>query len=279
LSPGVASLLRPLLLAALGSVPVSGLAGAGLAATASPSIPGDHEAATSHAGAGFARLPGIAELDRLAAESSLRWERNPHGQTLLRILPERVAPSMLPEPGSVGARLTALYCVQCHHLPSPAMHDAGSWPRIVERMLPRMRGEGNMGRLMTAMMLGPGGVGARPLAAPDVRQTEAIVDYLVRHAMRPLEPSASPVLREGLATADGRMFAQACGQCHVLPDPAAHAASEWPAIVERMEQNMQWMNRVAGGQADPREPQLQRSGITAFLVRHAPGKGVGAQVP
>src|SRR5690606_20450191 len=68
-----------------------------------------------------------AELDRLAAESVRRWESSAHGQMLVRILPQRLRPSTLPEPASEGARLTALYCVQCHHLPSPAMHEAGQW--------------------------------------------------------------------------------------------------------------------------------------------------------
>jgi len=41
------------------------------------------------------------------------------------------------------------YCVQCHNLPNPAMHHAGKWPGIVERMVLRMHGRGNLGTLMS----------------------------------------------------------------------------------------------------------------------------------
>jgi hypothetical protein len=43
----------------------------------------------------------------------------------------------------------------------------------------------------------------------------------------------------------------ACRQCHVLPDPRRHTASEWPAVVARMEKNMEWMNRVVGNRDEP----------------------------
>ncbi|MCM5571639.1 hypothetical protein M6I34_14045 [Burkholderiaceae bacterium FT117] len=207
-------------------------------------------------------LPSPVELDRLAADSVRRWESSEHGQMLVRILPRRLEPSGLPEPESEGARLTALYCVQCHHLPSPAMHDAASWPKIVDRMLPRMRGEGNLGQLMARMMVGPSA------AAPAPAEVEAIVAYLARHALEPLGASASPALRQELAVGDGRMFAQACSQCHALPDPARHRADDWPEVVRRMEGYMQWLNRVASG-TDPREPKLRPAAITAFLQRHA----------
>jgi hypothetical protein len=211
-------------------------------------------------------LPTVAQLDRLAADSVRRWESSAHGQMLMRILPKRVEPSALPESDSIGARLTSLYCVQCHHLPNPAMHDSASWPRVVERMLPRMRGEGNMGRLMAEMMVGPGD--PRPLAVPSADETSRIVEYLRRHALRPVA-DASPLLRRALEGEQGRMFAQACSQCHALPDPAGHSAGEWPAVVRRMEQNMQWMNRVVGTRPHPDEPQFRVSAITDFLQRFA----------
>jgi hypothetical protein len=55
----------------------------------------------------------------------------------------------------------------------------------------------------------------------------------------------------------------------VLPDPQRHTAREWPAVVERMERNMQWMNRVIGNQHNPHEPQLRVDEIIQFLQRHA----------
>jgi hypothetical protein len=44
---------------------------------------------------------------------------------------------------------------------------------------------------------------------------------------------------------------------------------EWPAVVARMQRNMEWMNRVVGSKPVPGEPQLQIEAINAFLIRHA----------
>ena len=222
-------------------------------------------------------LPSPAELDRLAGDYRQYWERHPHGQWLLRLLPVRLAPSQLPQAESEGARLTARYCVQCHALPSPAMHGPARWERVVRRMLPRMRGEGNQGRLMKEMMQG--------LQAPDEAQVRLIVDYLVRHGQQPLPvvedatpdrnrraPPAvpdRPRLTAALAGDDGRMFIGACSQCHELPDPRSRRAAEWPGIVARMQSNMQWMNRVVGSHGDPREPVLDPQRIVAFLQSFA----------
>ena len=84
----------------------------------------------------------------------MRWAESPHGPFLERILPPGFEPKMLPEPDSQGAKLTLRYCVQCHNLANPAMHEARRWPGIVERMVLRMRGKGNMGALMADMMAG-----------------------------------------------------------------------------------------------------------------------------
>src|SRR6187200_1305406 len=89
----------------------------------------------------------IATADE-AAEARKRWEASPHGPMLERILPPTFAPAQLPDPGSRGAQLTMRYCVQCHNLANPAMHHAAKWPPIVDRMVLRMEGRGNMGTLM-----------------------------------------------------------------------------------------------------------------------------------
>ena len=240
-----------------------------LATTASAAAPALAEPSA------IAELPSPARLDTLAEQSVNRWQSSEHGGMLMRILPRHLRPSTLPDPTSEGARLTALYCVQCHYLPNPAMHEAGTWDRVVARMLPRMRGEGNMGTLMARMMLGPSaGEDARPLAAPSANEARKIVDYLRRNAMKPIAASASPTLRQELASEDGRMFVQACNQCHVLPDPAQHSASEWPDVLGRMQRHMQWMNRIVGTQGNPHEPQLRPESILGFLQRNARQAGV-----
>ena len=59
------------------------------------------------------------------------WQDSPYGPMLERIIPPGFEPKMLPEPASEGARLTLRYCVQCHNLANPAMHDAARWPSVV----------------------------------------------------------------------------------------------------------------------------------------------------
>ncbi len=241
------------------------------------------------AAAAQSALPTPAELDRIASDYREYWERHPHGQWLLRILPVRIKPSELPQAQGEGARLTARYCVQCHALPSPAMHGPQRWEQVVRRMLPRMRGEGNQGRLMHEMMQG--------LQAPDEAQVRTIVDYLARHGRQPLpvgqqdrlQPDprdlraplsvpGRPQLTAALAGEDGRMFVGACNQCHELPDPRALSAAQWPAVVQRMQANIEWMNRVVGSNNDPREPTLDPQRIVGFLQAFAsdsPGSGGG----
>ncbi len=185
------------------------------------------------------------------------WQDSPHGPMLERIIPPGFTAAMLPEPKSRGAELTLRYCVQCHNLANPAMHDAARWPSVVRRMVPRMEGKGNMGKLMADMMAG--------VQAPSPADEQAIVAYLRKHAQRALDPKKIPEVNAPA----GEPFRLACGQCHVLPDPRRHSAAEWPAVVARMEKNMEWMNRVVGSRPVPGEPQLRIEDINAFLKRYA----------
>jgi len=199
----------------------------------------------------------VADYERSVDAARKRWADSPHGPMLERILPPTFAPAQLPQPASHGAELVVQYCVQCHNLPNPAMHDAAKWPGIVERMVLRMRGRGNMGVLMKELMVG--------VEAPGEEEAKVLLAYLQRHAQRPLDPRLYP----DVEAPAGQSFKLACRQCHTLPDPQRYTAREWPAVVERMEHNMQWMNRVVGTQPDPREPQLRTQEIIEFLQRHA----------
>lgn len=199
---------------------------------------------------------GVAEADE-ASEARKRWETSPHGPMLERILPPTFEPSQLPEPGSRGAQLTLRYCVQCHNLANPAMHHAEKWPGIVERMVLRMQGRGNLGALMEEMMAG--------VKAPSEEETGALVGYLRKHAQKPLDPKLYPEVNRP----SGEAFRLACNQCHVLPDPKRHTAAEWRAVVARMQENMAWMNRVVGSKPEAGEPQLRIEEINAFLARYA----------
>src|SRR5882672_5914841 len=123
--------------------------------------------------------------DQTAAAKQRRAD-SPHGPTLERILPPGFEPSMLPQRQSRGARLALQYCVQCHNLPNPAMHQAEKWPGIFHRMVLRMRGKGNMGELMRDMMAG--------VAAPSVDEAAALLAYLQKHGQRPLDPRKIPAV-------------------------------------------------------------------------------------
>jgi hypothetical protein len=199
---------------------------------------------------------GIAYGDELESARK-RWEASPHGPMLERILPPTFAPAQLPERDTEGARLTLRYCVQCHNLANPAMHHAEKWPAILDRMVLRMQGRGNMGGLMSEMMAG--------VSAPAPEETRTIVAYLQKHAQAPLDTRRYPEVNQP----SGEAFRLACNQCHVLPDPRRHTAAEWPRVVARMQENMEWMNRVVGSQPVPGEPQLRVEEINAFLQRHA----------
>ena len=191
------------------------------------------------------------------ADAKKRWEASPHGPMLERILPPTFALEQLPQRESRGARLVVGYCVQCHNLPNPAMHHAEKWPPIVDRMVLRMQGKGNLGTLMAEMMAG--------VKAPSDEETKEINAYLQRYAQKPLDPARYPEVNR----ASGEAFRVACNQCHVLPDPQRYTAKEWPRVVARMQENMEWMNRVVGSKPVPGEPQLRVEEILAFLSKYA----------
>jgi cytochrome c5 len=201
----------------------------------------------------FCAAAAADEID----EAKKRWAQSPHGPLLERILPPTYEARQLPERGSRGAQLTMSYCVQCHNLPNPAMHNAAKWPGIVERMVLRMEGRGNLGSLMSDLMAG--------VQAPSEEETRILVAYLRKHAQKALDPQRYPDVYQPV----GEAFRLACNQCHVLPDPRRHTAAEWRAVVARMQENMEWMNRVVGTQPLPGEPQLRVEEINAFLERHA----------
>jgi cytochrome c2 len=184
------------------------------------------------------------------------WAKSPHGAMLERILPPAMTPRRLPEAPSEGARLTVRYCVQCHHLVNPAMHTAERWKSVVDRMVWRMRGNGNMGTLMKEMMA--------EVRTPSDAEVETLTAYLQKHAQATIDAK-----HPALATRAGDMFAIACSQCHALPDPRRHTAKEWPAVVERMKRHMAWTNVVVGSPELRTVPELKADEILALLQRYS----------
>lgn len=75
--------------------------------------------------------------------------------------------------------------------------------------------------------------------------------------------AAPPTLPpDALASASGRLFVQTCSRCHIVPDPQAHSAAQWPGVVSRMELHMS-----QAGQAPLDKKQIEQ--IDSFLEQHA----------
>ena len=201
----------------------------------------------------FVSAARAAEVD---AAQSRPWARSPHGAMLERVLPPSIEPRELPDPGSPGAHLMQRYCMQCHHLANPRMHTAGRWKSVVDRMVWRMRGNGNLGEVMKDLM--------SRVKAPSDAEVETLTSYLQKYAQVEIDPA-----HPGLRTESGQIFSLACSQCHALPDPRRHTAREWPAVVARMKRHMSWANVITGPPQLGTSPELKTEEIVRFLQRHA----------
>jgi len=136
------------------------------------------------------------------------------------------------------------------------MHSAAQWQSVLERMVWRMRGQGNMGPLMKEMMAG--------VEAPSEAEVAALGTYLRKHAQREIDPK-HPALQSGA----GQMYSLACSQCHALPDPQQHSAGEWPGVVKRMQGHMAWATTIVGVRELRTNPELNTAEIVRLLQRHA----------
>ncbi len=168
------------------------------------------------------------------------------GPGMMGTFPPGIDPALLPELHSEGAHLLQVFCTQCHGLPGPGMHTAEDWPAVVKRMNMRMQMMGRMG-----MMTGR-------IEAPSERELDVILDYLQRHAQRPIGPE----LQGALETKAGRAFQSICSQCHALPDPKQHTAQEWPAVVDRMKGHETTLGKSVPGETETRA-------IIGFLRQYA----------
>jgi len=120
------------------------------------------------------------------------------------------------------------------------MHDMMGDPQLMANMMQTMQSEmkaaaksGRVGEIYCPMM------GFTPENPPRPR------------------PTASP---KGLPPQS--LYLQTCSQCHAVPDPQRHTRSEWPAVVQRMQQHI-----AAGGFS--RLTPAQRDSIVEYLEKHA----------
>lgn len=202
-------------------------------------------------------VAGAIAVATRAEPAKQEWESSEHGQMLRRVLPPGPKPKDLPEADSTGARLLTKYCVQCHYLASPAMHTAEVWPTVIARMDRRMRGEGNIGAAMKDLMQG--------VSSMDGDERVVLTSYLKKHGQKTIDRRRFP----DLDSSEGRAFAEACDQCHMLPDPGRHTASEWPEVVERMQKNLRWVGVIAATKNERNSQRLKVDQILSFLQRNS----------
>ena len=165
--------------------------------------------------------PPSAEVAEGPNPALTTQERRLLAAATIALPPEGLAADSLPEPGARGAQLLGAYCTQCHSLPSPAMHAAQDWPSVARRMWVRID-----------MMHGQLG-----LATPTSADRTQLLSYLLANALK---------VAQSLPQGPGRdVFEERCSRCHTLPDPRSHSGPDWPAVVQRMERNMERM-RVSG---------------------------------
>jgi hypothetical protein len=140
--------------------------------------------------------------------------------------PPGLAPGDLPDPSSRDAQLVITYCSQCHALPTPAAHSATDWPSVARRMWLRMD-------------FLPPSLGVK---VPTPAERGTMLSYLLANSLK----VSGSVLPAGKGRDE---FSVVCSQCHSLPDPRVHSATDWPAVYARMERNMERMQvQAPGGQ-------------------------------
>lgn len=159
--------------------------------------------------------PNQAELRGLLAELMRAW------------VPPRREPAALPNADSRGAKLMGKYCAQCHGLPDPGAYSADEWPRVMERMSLRMQA------------LGSRRCHVLQLAVPTDQEKSELLAYLRQSAFESL--NAGPKIS---LTGEGAMaYLNFCSQCHDPPHPRQHLASEWPKVVNRMQDYAYFIGR------------------------------------
>ncbi len=159
--------------------------------------------------------PNQAELRGLLAELMRAW-----------VQPRR-EPAALPNADSRGAKLMGTYCAQCHGLPDPRAYSADEWPRVMERMDLRIKA------------LGSRRCHVLQLAVPTAEERSAILGYLRQSAFESL--NAGP--KVPLAGEGAMAYLSFCSQCHDPPHPRQHSGSEWPKVVDRMQDYAYFIGR------------------------------------
>jgi len=159
--------------------------------------------------------PNQAELHGLLAELMRGW------------VPARNEPAALPNAESRGAKLLGKYCTQCHGLPDPKAYSADEWPRIMGHMSTHIKAVGSRRCHLLQLVV------------PTEEEKGEILTFLRQSAFEPLNAGPKvPLTGEG-----ANLYLSFCAQCHELPHPRQHRVSEWPKIVDRMQDYAYFIGR------------------------------------
>lgn len=85
-----------------------------------------------------------------------------------------------------------------------------------------------------------------------------------------LPPGIDPARLPESDSSGAHLLGQFCMQCHNLPGPGMHTASEWPRVLGRMNMRMQMMGGMMGGMMGVAAPDpVQLKILLGYLQRHA----------
>ena len=93
---------------------------------------------------------------------------------------------------------------------------------------------------------------------PDKEEQQEMLNYLQQHALKTISGEKLPEHDSKAAN----IFEEQCSKCHALPSPLQHTASQWPGVVQRMQ------NHIKQGNL-PLIPQNELNTIVAYLEKHA----------
>lgn len=88
-----------------------------------------------------------------------------------------------------------------------------------------------------------------------------------------MPPAIAPAELPEPDVAGAQLLTQYCTQCHGLPSPKQHSASDWPQTVGRMNMRMQWMskNNSPMNIKAPTDDELRT--LMTYLEKHAAAPG------
>ena len=198
----------------------------------------------------------LATVDSVMAElGGVLMQRMERGQRWRMIAsvgvglpPREFTGDDLPEPGSRGAGLVQVYCIQCHWLPTPTMHSPAEWGIILPRMYLRAQQlENRMGGPLTTGMVGEIVMsGFQSTAVPSEADADTLAAYMREYGLKTAEPSE-------LTPGPGReLFIGRCSTCHETPAPSAHTVTGWERLLNQMQEYMELMQLepLTGQQVD-----------------------------